>query len=90
MVDVEKTNLVETEMSLAGLQLQQLLEMIQSLPQGCQVIFNLFAIEGYSHQEIAEQLGISEGTSKSQYARARKLLQDMLKRESPQFRVYGE
>ncbi len=90
MVDVEKTNLVETEMSLVGLQLQQLLEMIQSLPQGCQVIFNLFAIEGYSHQEIAEQLGISEGTSKSQYARARKLLQDMLKRESPQFRVYGE
>ncbi len=90
MVDVEKTNLVESEMSLSGIQWQQLLEMIQSLPEGCQVIFNLFAIEGFSHQEIAEQLGISEGTSKSQYARARKLLQEKLKRETSHFRAYGE
>ena len=48
--------------------------MIHGLPDGCQVIFSLFAIEGYKHQEIAEMLKISEGTSKSQYARARQLL----------------
>ena len=44
------------------------------------MVFNLFAIEGYSHQEIAEQLGISEGTSKSQLARARIILQERLKK----------
>ena len=54
--------------------------MIQELPMGCQVIFNLFAIEGYSHKEIGEKLGISVGTSKSQYSRARILLQEMVKK----------
>lgn len=57
---------------------EDLLEMVQSLPDGYRVVFNLFAIEGYSHKEIAEELGISEGTSKSQLARARKSLQQML------------
>ena len=68
----------------------QLLEMIQALPQGCQVVFNLFAIEGYNHKEIAELLGISEGTSKSQYARARSLLQAKLLKESTYYERYGE
>jgi RNA polymerase sigma-70 factor (ECF subfamily) len=90
MVDVEKTNLIESEISLSGIHFTQLLEMIQSLPEGCQIVFNLFAIEGYSHKEIAEQLGISEGTSKSQYARARKLLQKKLNRESHHLKAYGK
>lgn len=90
MVDVEKTNLIESEISLSGIHFTQLLEMIQSLPEGCQIVFNLFAIEGYSHKEIAEQLGISEGTSKSQYARARKLLQEKLNRESHHLKAYGK
>ena len=90
MVDVEKANLIENEISLSGIHFTQLLEMIQSLPEGCQVVFNLFAIEGFSHKEIAEQLGISEGTSKSQYARARKLLQEKLNHESHHLKAYGE
>jgi RNA polymerase sigma-70 factor (ECF subfamily) len=45
--------------------------MIQDLPPGYRTVFNLYAIEGYSHKEIADMLGISEGTSKSQFARAR-------------------
>ena len=61
-------------MSLSGIHFTQLLELIQSLPQGCQIVFNLFAIEGYSHKEIAEMLGISEGTSKSQFARAKEFV----------------
>ncbi|MCX7637245.1 MAG: RNA polymerase sigma factor [Cyclobacteriaceae bacterium] len=81
MVDVDEIDLPDEEVSLSGLQLNQLIEMIQSLPSGCQVIFNLFAIEGYSHREIAGMLGISEGTSKSQFARARKLLQEKIQRE---------
>jgi len=62
--------------------LDELLGMIRELPTGCQVIFNLFAIEGYNHREIAKKLNISAGTSKSQYARAKILLQKRLKKES--------
>jgi RNA polymerase sigma factor (sigma-70 family) len=90
MVDVEETNLTEEEVSISGIHVKDLLDMIQSLPQGCQVVFNMFAIEGYSHKEIAEQLGISEGTSKSQYARARTLLQAKLSKETSYYTKYGE
>jgi RNA polymerase sigma factor (sigma-70 family) len=52
-----------------------LLGLIQALPNGFRMIFNMYVIEGYNHIEIAEKLGISEGTSKSQLSRARALLQ---------------
>lgn len=55
--------------------LDLLREQIQQLPDGFRVVFNLYAIEGYTHKEISEQLSISIGTSKSQFARAKKLLQ---------------
>jgi RNA polymerase sigma-70 factor (ECF subfamily) len=58
---------------------QELLIMIQSLSPGYQLIFNLYAVEGYQHKEIAAMLNISEGTSKSQFARARLILQDKIK-----------
>ena len=90
MVDVEKTDLIEQEVSLSDLQLTELLQMIQSLPQGCQIVFNLFAIEGYSHKEISDQLGISEGTSKSQYSRAKVLLQNKILHETKKLKKYGE
>ena len=56
------------------LQAKQLADLIRQLPHGYQTIFNLHAVEGYSHVEIGEMLGISDGTSRSQYARARALL----------------
>ena len=90
MVDVEELDLPENEVSISGIHFTQLLEIIQSLPQGCQVVFNLFAIEGFNHKEIADLLGISEGTSKSQYARARTLLQQKLLKESSYYAKYGE
>ncbi|WP_298361525.1 RNA polymerase sigma factor [Runella sp.] len=62
-----------------SLETDDLLLLIGKLPTGYRTIFNLYAIEGYSHAEIAEQLGISESTSKSQLHRARGLLQQMLK-----------
>jgi RNA polymerase sigma-70 factor (ECF subfamily) len=77
MADVNEINL-EDEISLARFEWQDLLKMIQSLPSGCQAIFNLFAIEGYNHNEIAEMLSISEGTSKSQYSRAKILLKELI------------
>ena len=55
-----------------------LLALVQTLPPGYRAVLNLYAIEGYAHQEIAALLGISEGTSKSQLARARRLLQHRL------------
>jgi RNA polymerase sigma factor (sigma-70 family) len=61
-----------------GIQTKDLLALIQTLPLGGRTIFNLFAIEGYSHKEIGEMLNISEGTSKSQYSRARAYLQKAL------------
>jgi RNA polymerase sigma-70 factor (ECF subfamily) len=90
MVDVEDLNLPDVELSVSGINFRQLLEMIQTLPHGCQIVFNLFAIEGFSHKEIAEQLGISEGTSKSQFARARSLMQAKLSKESTYYERYGE
>lgn len=81
MVDVSTLNHEVDSINLSGYQLDDLLKMIHKLPDGCRVIFNLYAIEGYSHKEIGEQLRISEGTSKSQYARAKSLLRDMLNKD---------
>ncbi len=58
-----------------NLEAEELMTLIQQLPEGYRTVFNLYAIEGYSHQEIAEQLNISIGTSKSQLNRARRFLQ---------------
>ncbi len=57
-----------------------LLRLVGQLPDGYRTVFNLYAIEGYSHAEIAETLGITEGTSKSQLSRARTMLQSLLKK----------
>lgn len=62
-------------------ELEELIEMINELPIGYRTVFNLYAIEGYSHAEIAGMLGISEGTSKSQLSRARMILQEKLKKK---------
>lgn len=64
--------------SAEKLMAEDLLKLVQSLPDGYRTVFNLFAIEGYSHQEIARQLGISESTSKTQYLRARAFLKDRI------------
>lgn len=64
------------------LQTKELCELIRQLPTGYQTIFNLHAVEGYTHVEIASMLGIKEGTSRSQYARARVLLIEWIKKFS--------
>lgn len=78
-LDIEDIKEVSTkDLNISNLHFQELLELIQSLPKGCQAIFNLYAIEGYKHHEIANMLNINEGTSKSQYARAKSILQSMI------------
>jgi RNA polymerase sigma factor (sigma-70 family) len=59
----------------AGLEAADLLEIIRELPPKYRMVFNLYAIEGYSHKEIGEMISISEGTSKSNLSRARTILQ---------------
>jgi RNA polymerase sigma factor (sigma-70 family) len=61
-----------------NLMAEDLMKLIQSMPEGYKVVFNMFAIEGYSHAEIAEQLGVTESTSKSQYSRARAYLRERI------------
>ena len=66
-------NNIESNLSVEDIQ-----SLIDRLPEGYKMIFNLYAIEGYKHKEIAEMLGINEGTSKSQLSHARKMLQDLI------------
>lgn len=62
----------------SNLQEEELLRLINQLPDGYRVVFNLYAVEGYSHKEIADLLGIQESTSRSQLVKARKMLQGMI------------
>lgn len=75
-------HLVSTENPAVDLETKELAELIRQLPTGFQTIFNLYAIEGYRHAEIASMLGISEGTSRSQYARARIVLIEWIEKFS--------
>lgn len=81
MISVEETyNDFTWEAADDSLELDDLMKLINSLSTGYRTIFNLYVVEGYSHKEIAEMLKISEGTSKSQLARARYLLMEMVKK----------
>ena len=71
----------------ASLEADDLMKMIGEMPAGYRTIFNMYAIEGYSHKEISEMLGINENTSKSQLSRARVYLQ---KKIAESERVFGE
>ncbi|WP_448103411.1 RNA polymerase sigma factor [Pedobacter panaciterrae] len=65
-----------TGFDFSRLGMQDLLKVIQKLADGYRLVFNMYIIEGYSHKEIAETLGISEGASKSQLSRARAILKE--------------
>ena len=69
----EATNNIHSEMEVAQIQ-----HLIDELPDGYRMVFVMFAIEGYKHQEISKMLNITEGTSKSQLFKARKLLQQKI------------
>jgi len=66
----------------SNLEVEHIQRLIDSLPEGYRVVFIMYAIEGYKHQEIAKTLGISESTSKSQLFKARKMLQGKLNAEN--------
>lgn len=64
--------------AIANLDAKDLMKLIQQLSPGYRMVFNLYAIEGYSHKEISEIMGISEGASKSQLSRARTILKEQI------------
>ena len=70
----------EGSTQIQALGYKELLKMISELPTGFRTVFNLYVIEGFSHKDIAEMLGISEVTSRSQLSRARAMLQEKIKR----------
>lgn len=87
-VDIEEAKNIDIETSvLEQLYANELLDLVQKLPEGSRIIFNLFVIEGYSHNEIAELLNISTGTSKSQFSRARAILKEWIKDIYPQYNI---
>ena len=72
--------LASEEFTLSNYNFQELLTTVQELAPRYRMVFNLYAIEGYTHKEIGELLSVTEGTSKSQYSRARVILQTKLER----------
>lgn len=71
----------------SGFSVDDIQSLIDALPDGYKMIFNLYAIEGFKHKEIAEMLGINEGTSKSQLSHARRILQEQINQQKNY--VYG-
>jgi RNA polymerase sigma factor (sigma-70 family) len=75
---------------LSAMSAQEMLALVQELPKGYRTVFNMYVIDGYSHKEIAEKLGIAEGTSKTQLMKARASLQQMiLKKNNIALERYG-
>jgi RNA polymerase sigma factor (sigma-70 family) len=74
----EAANIPDYNYADQHMETQELLDIVERLPVGYRTVFNLYAIEGYAHSEIADLLGITESTSKSQLHRARALLQKMV------------
>lgn len=75
------SNQATPEDAVAKLSAKELLDVVQELPEGYRIIFNLYAIDGYTHKEIGEIMGISESTSKTQYMRARVSLQERISKK---------
>ena len=69
----------EEEVPVSEFNVKKVHEAIKTLPQGCRTVFNLYLLEGYQHDEIAQILDISVSTSKTQFRRAKRLLQEQLK-----------
>lgn len=79
--DLDNTaELVQTDGSaVSNMSAAELMKLVEELPAGFRTVFNLFAIEGYSHKEISEMMNITESTSRSQFTRAKQLLQRRIK-----------
>ncbi|WNJ16156.1 RNA polymerase sigma factor [Pontibacter sp. G13] len=79
MVDIQEAHTHELDAdAISNLSHEEILTLVRDLPAGYRTVFSLYVIDGYTHQDIADMLGISVGTSKSQLSRAKRLLQQQL------------
>jgi RNA polymerase sigma-70 factor (ECF subfamily) len=79
LVDIDEVyDQPQNTFDMSGLELKDLLKLVQQLSNGYRLVFNMYVIEGYSHKEIAKLLGITEGASKSQLSRARAILKEKI------------
>jgi RNA polymerase sigma-70 factor (ECF subfamily) len=78
LVEKDLPDEVEVEIDEEDISLDYLLKIIQELPERYRMVFNLYVLDGYSHKEIADLLGIAEGTSKSNLSRARLILKEKI------------
>lgn len=78
--DYNEAQLIDDEKIISGITYQEIIEMLQELPPAYRTVFNLYVIEGFTHEEIAGTLGISTGTSKSNLAKAKKKLRSILEK----------
>jgi RNA polymerase sigma-70 factor (ECF subfamily) len=79
-IDNESYDVPFVDFGFDNLNAKELMALLDKLPIGYRTVFNLYAIEGYSHKEIGEVMGIDEGTSRSQLAKSRKALQEMIEK----------
>ena len=80
--DVSESDTPEAELSdIEQLEQEQLLKIIQQLPEGYRTVFTLYVLDDFSHKEIANMLGIDEGTSRSQYSKAKKMINKLMLRQ---------
>jgi len=77
-VDDEKVHIVDSSVDYDRFQVDDIMKLIQNLPKGYRIIFNMYEIDGYAHKEIAQKLNISINTSKSQLLKARRHLRNEL------------
>lgn len=77
-IEIENEDFEFSDNVIDKMSADEIMGLIKEMPDGYRMVFNMYAIEGYSHKEIAENLGISIGTSKSQYSRSRTYLQKMM------------
>ena len=91
VVDIDEVyDQPQSTFDMSQLETQDLMKLVQQLSAGYRMVFNMYVIEGYSHREIAENLGISEGASKSQLSRARAILKEkLLKIEGSSYGTYA-
>lgn len=78
-LDAARGMKADTVSQIQNIGYKELMELVMALPAGFRMVFNMYAIEGYSHKEIAQMLGITETTSRTQFSRARAWLQARIK-----------
>ena len=84
-IDEVGYNLKDGHSVLSDLAAEDLLEILNTLPIGYKTVFNLYVIEGYSHKEIAEELGVTVSTSKSQFSRAKSILREIIEMKNMRY-----